>query len=323
MTKAANTPIRTILIFSLFWGLVFSCRPPGEYVPRKPDFKDPYCWYTRENDTTGTGGDIFYVVSTWVNDWKTEQGDTCFYADIYNPVHRERVDRENSRIAAYMGEGNNFYSPYYRHMAGTTWASQDEKLIFRRERLSMQDVKDAFDVFQASRDHSRPFVLAGFSQGGLAVVELLKYMSDEDYDHLAAAYILGYKVTPADTAATRHIRPAQGAGDTGVTICYNSVQDVKYIKPFVAAPNVMSINPVNWRTDATPATLHDTVTVTLNPEHHVLVVTGYSASEYKPILKGLLNTGDIHGAEPWLYQDCLKENINLRIRNWREEHQNR
>ena len=315
--------IKPSLVIAALMGVASACQPPMGYIPPRPDYTRPDCWYMELQDPDSTGGDIFYVISTCVNDWKTEKGDTCFYADIYNPVQRARMDRENVRIAAYMAPGNNFYSPYYRLMAGTTWTTLDEELIARRERLSMEDIKDAFDAFQASRDSRRPFVLAGFSQGGLAVVELLKYMSDEDYDHLAAAYILGFKVTPADTAATRHIRPAQGAGDTGVTICYNSVKDVKYIKPIVAAPNVMSINPVNWRTDATPATLHDTVTVTLNPEHHVLVVTGYSASEYKPILKGLLNTGDFHGAEPWLYQDSLKENINLRIRNWREEHQNR
>ena len=315
--------IKTLASLLVFTGLAGACRPPIGHIPPRPDYTSPDCWFTQLQDPDSTGGDILYFISTCINDWKTPQGDTCFYADIYNPVQRARMDRENVRISAYMAPGNNFYSPYYRFLAGTTIASRNEDLVELREHLSMLDVKRAFDAFQASRDRSRPFVLAGFSQGGLAVVELLKYMSDDDYDHLAAAYILGYKVTPSDTAVTRHIRPAQGADDTGVTICYNSVKDVKYIKPFVAAPNVMCINPVNWHTDATPATLHDTITVTLSPEHHVLVVTGYSGSEYKPILKGLLNTGDIHGCEPWLYQDCLKENINLRIRKWREKHQNR
>ncbi len=30
------------------------------------------------------------------------------------------------------------------------------------------------------------------------------------------------------------------------------------------------------------ATLHDTITITVSPEFHVLVATGYSASEYPP-----------------------------------------
>ena len=57
-----------------------------------------------------------------------------------------------------------------------------------------------------------------FSQGGLAVVELLKHIDDETYNQLAAAYVLGYKVTKADMAQCSHIRPAEVETDTGVTI---------------------------------------------------------------------------------------------------------
>ena len=76
------------------------------------------------------------------------------------------------------------------------------------------------------------------------------------------------------------------------------------------------INPVNWRTDDTPATLHDTITITFSPEHHALVATGYSASEYKPY-RNLINVGDIHGCEPWLYSECLQQNIAVRTARWR------
>ncbi len=64
------------------------------------------------------------------------------------------------------------------------------------------------------------------------------------------------------------------------------------------------------------ATLHDTITVTLSPEHHVLVVSGYSGSEYAPY-KGFLNVGDIHSCEPWLYSECLANNIRVRAKEWR------
>ena len=104
-----------------------------------------------------------------------------------------------------------------------------------------------------------------------------------------------------------------------MTICYNTVKDVKYIQPVIAA-SCMGINPVNWRTDATPATLHDTITVTLSPEYHVLVVTGYSGSEY-PAYKDFLNVGDIHSCEPWLYSECLAKNIAVRTNAWRKKMQ--
>ena len=80
------------------------------------------------------------------------------------------------------------------------------------------------------------------------------------------------------------------------------------------------INPVNWRTDATPATLHDTITVTVAPSRHVLVVSGYSGSEYAAY-KGFLNVGDIHSCEPWLYSECLAKNIKVRAKEWRKLHQ--
>ena len=110
-----------------------------------------------------------------------------------------------------------------------------------------------------------------------------------------------------------HIRAAEGETDTGVTICYNTVKDVKYVLPLIAGSDIC-INPVNWRTDATPATLHDTITV--SPEHHVLVATNYSASEYPPF-RGFLNVGDIHSFEPWLYSECLARNIAVRAREWK------
>lgn len=47
--------------------------------------------------------------------------------------------------------------------------------------------------------------MAGFSQGGKAVVELLKTMPADAMRRLVAAYVLGYKVTPADTLDMENI----------------------------------------------------------------------------------------------------------------------
>lgn len=284
------------------------------YIPEAPDYTDSTLWYVRKNTAVTRGADVFYLVSTWETDWTTADGRICHYADVYNAAHRADMDKEISRIADFMGEAGDFYSPYYRHITIEGWGTQNEDTINNRFRTAFSDVQQAFNTFLRQRpDPNRPFVLAGFSQGGKAVVELLKTMPADVARHLVAAYVLGYKVTPDDTLATKNIRPAQGATDTGVTICYNSVSDVSCIKPVVSAPCALCINPVNWRTDATPATLHDTITVSVSPEHHVLVVKGYSGSEYQPIL-GFLNVGDFHSAEPWLYQECLRQNILDRVK---------
>ncbi|MBP5584669.1 MAG: DUF3089 domain-containing protein [Bacteroidales bacterium] len=287
-----------------------------EIIPQVPDYTDTTMWYISQNDSEGTGADIFYIVSTWELDWQTADGQTCHYADVQNKQHRANMAKEIKKIAEYMADRNNFYAPYYRHITLESWATRNEDTIHRRAQIAMSDVKHAFDHFLAKRDKNRPLILAGFSQGGLAVVELLKYMDDETYNHLAAAYVLGYKVTPQDTLQSSHIRAAHDSADIGVTICYNTVKDVKYVQPILCDQCIMCINPVNWRTDATPAIIHDTITITLNPEYNVLVATNYSASEYKPIL-GFINVGDIHSCEPWLYSDCLKRNIALRTKSWR------
>jgi hypothetical protein len=147
-------------------------------------------------------------------------------------------------------------------------------------------------------------------------VELLKIMPENIRKQMIAAYVLGYKVTPEDVKQAPWIIAAKDSTDLGVTVCYNSVSDVKYVKPVVSAPNVMCINPVNWKTDATPAVLHDTITVTLNPEYNVLVLNGFDGS-YLPNILDILNVGDYHGIEPWVYSECLKKNFQARIRAWK------
>ena len=287
------------------------------YIPREPDYKDSLMWITADADTANSGADVFYVVSTWEEDWTTDSGQTCHFADVWNARHREHMAREMNKARNYMAPGNRFYAPYYRHATIDAFVTEDNDTVLSRTRLAMQDVCTAFDYFLSMRDSSRPLIIVGFSQGGMAVVELLKHMDDSTYEKLVAAYVLGYKVTSQDTASCHRIRPARGETDTGVTICYNTVRDVKFVKPVIAA-TCFGINPVNWRTDATPALLHDTITVTLDTTAHVLVVSGYSGAEYPPY-KNLINVGDIHSCEPWLYSECLARNMSVRTWSWRAQ----
>ena len=289
-----------------------------QYIPVEPDYKNAEMWVSHLDDTDGTGADVFYIPSTWEFDWTTSDGTLCRYADVSNEQHRSNMAIEMNKVAEYMADGNNFYSPYYRHISLDTWATLDEDYITRQdESVSLIDVKQAFDHFIKNWNKGRPFVLAGFSQGGKSVVELMKYMPEDIRKYMVAAYVLGYKVTPDDVAVAPWIIAAKGASDTGVTISYNSVSDVKYIKPVISSPTVMCINPVNWRTDSTPAILDDSITVTLDTEHNVLVLDGYDGSHLPNILN-ILNVGDYHSIEPWLYDQCLRANIKQRIKAFRE-----
>lgn len=323
MKKIVLSCIVVLLLGGIAWYVWSRYQPTDDhqqtvFVPQAPDYNDPLMWIEVDGDSLGTGADVFYVVSTWEEDWKTDDGRTSHYADVWNPTHREHMAIEINRVAGYMSTGNRFFAPFYRHTTIDTFMLQNEDSIKARAALAMEDVCRAFDHFLAKRDKKRPLIIAGFSQGGMAVVQLLKHMDDDTYSQLAAAYVMGFKITPSDTLQTCHIRAAQGETDTGVTICYNTVKDVKYIQPVISA-SCMGINPVNWRTDTTPATLHDTITVTLSAREHVLVVSGYSGAEY-PAYKDFLNVGDIHSCEPWLYSDCIQKNMRVRAQEWQKHH---
>ena len=317
--------LSTLLLASLY---LASCQSSDKqthissvFLPAQPSYADSTMWHIALNDT-GTGADVFYIVSTWEYDWYTDEGIVSHHADPSKPEHRADMDIEISQVAQYMADGNNFYAPFYRHITLDSWATLNEDTINRRYRdVAFVDVLNAFDYYLTHYNNGRPFILAGFSQGGKSVVELLKTLSEETRTRLVAAYVLGYKVTPDDVAQAPWIIAAQDSTDTGVTICYNSVSDVKYVKPVTSVPNVMCINPVNWRTDATPAQLHDSITVTLSPEYKVLVLDGYDGSSLPNILD-ILNVGDYHGIEPWLYSECLHRNFKQRIDAYRENRGN-
>lgn len=290
------------------------------YIPQPPDYTHPTMWHEEKNDTHNEGVDIFYIVATWEFDWKTKDSLLSHYADPVNsPKHCQHMGIEIKRIAQYMGKDNNYYAPYYRHISLNSWRECEDTINHRYFSVAFEDIKNSFDLFLKEKNNGRPFILAGFSQGAKSVVELIKYMPDSVANRMVAAYVMGYKVTAADTLACHNLKPAKRSDDTGVTICYNSVSDVRYIKPVLCDSNIFCINPVNWKCDTTIGNIGDSITVTLSPEHHVLVVKGFDGSAYPPILN-MINVGDYHGAEPYLYQEYLEKNIKERIVAYYKKH---
>ena len=155
----------------ILWGTI-SCSSnenPAAYVPVAPDYSEEAMWHNVMNDK-GNGVDVFYVVSTWEFDWRTNDNIISHHADVFNPEHRANMDIEIKKIAAYMADGNNFYSPYYRHISLDTWATLDEDIINQRfHEVAFEDIRNAFEHFKIHYNNGRPFILAGFSQGGYII----------------------------------------------------------------------------------------------------------------------------------------------------------
>jgi len=116
------------------------------------------------------------------------------------------------------------------------------------------DVQDAFEYYITNLNNGRPFIIAGHSQGTMALIELIKNTFGDDEElrsRMVAAYLIGYTVTDDDLAKSG-LTAAQGAYDTGVVITYNTQSPTS-----VGGPMLMEgahcINPLNWKTDATYA----------------------------------------------------------------------
>lgn len=286
-------------------------------MPKAPDYEDSQSWYVAEK---GAEADVFYILPTCVWDWKDSSGNLMHYADINNPDHRAALLPSIQLAEEIFGSATNFYSPYYRQITLESWM-EGEGVISERFPRAMADVKQAFSHYLEQENNGRPFFLAGFSQGAKCVVELLKTLKPEVAERLVAAYVIGYRVTESDTATCRNIIPARSADDTGVTVCYNSVESAASICP-VLSPSVCCINPVSWTCDTVAATTWDSVSVRVDPVNEVLLVKGLDSDRYYlPSLGNLFKKGNYHLLELELYKESLKANVALRQDKFLERRQ--
>lgn len=301
--------------------LLASCRQQRatvalEATPTQPNYAEESQWYISDRQAPV---DIFYIISTETGDY-TCNGVSCHYADTYNDSIRQPLLGEMVGVDSLFSGKLNFFSPYYRQCSLQSFTS--DSLTQARTPLPMSDVSNAFDYYLKHLNGGRPFILAGFSQGAMAVVNLLKGMDSATYSRLVAAYVIGWRVTTDDLAQSHYILPAQDSADLGVTICYNSVRDASCT---LWPRSAIAINPVNWRTDSQEATLiteptplqpvaaqqKDTLTVHLDTASNLLFVSGYSATDY--VLPLIGKEGNYHSREIWLYRDQLRENIQQRV----------
>ena len=299
--------MKRLLILAVLLALAVSCRPK-EIIPDAPDYAKSAEWYITDR---GSDIDLFYIASTSTFDYE-EDGAAVHFAWASDSAACHSMREEMEGVDAILSGDLNYYSPYYRQISMETYL--DPALIESRFALTKGDVSAAFKYYIENYNEGRPFVLAGFSQGGQALVELLKEMPESLHERMVAAYVLGWKITQDEVEKYGSIIPATGPDDTGVTICYNSVEDPEDATPLVSEGNAVAINPVNWVTDSTPAVLFDTLTVTLDQESKLLLVDGFEGTGYawKPYFKD----GCYHTFEIRWYGDSLRENIKNRCQNY-------
>jgi hypothetical protein len=278
-------------------------------------------WYENRNIAGLKDVDVFYIAPTCIWSWFDDKDRRNDFMDVNNINQKKSVALSIDIAKNIFGDSCNFYSPYYRQISMNCWF-EDNASIEKNFKVAMEDITNAFDYYLKHINKNRPFILAGHSQGGKAVIELLKHHIDKKtYKRLIASYVIGYCITNDEVKNYPYLVPAKDSVDIGKVICFNSVANVNAISPLLKN-NKVCINPISWKDDTMKVmgvmfhnnTNNDTFYVHLNKEKNVLIVDSLNKqSYYQPLLEKIFPLGNYHIEEPYLYFYALKKNILQRI----------
>lgn len=270
------------------------------------DWSDTASWY--RNDVRMTA-DVFYVYSTNILAARDSEGRRK-YRSAGDSTEHGWMTTECAYVNRIFGDSLNFYAPYYHQytLESILLPADSFNVVYEG---TCGEICQAFDYYLAHFNEGRPFILAGFSQGAQLLPALLKHMDAGTYSRMVAAYAMGIGITQEECTHP-FVRPAEGPLGWGGIISFNTVMTPESIWPFVQRNSVACINPLNWRTDATPATLvfgGDTATVKVDTLHHVLVAEGLDPEAYifAP-LNGYCPKGNLHHWDLLFYEANLRRN---------------
>lgn len=264
--------------------------------------------------------DLLYLVSTNVIEARNDDGTPSYVSHLVKS-DREFIDMELAYIGKEIGQGDfNYLAPYYHQFTFTAinlpQAQFDE--VYKKV---VDEVCGIFDYYMGHINDGRKFAIVGFSQGAMLALDILKHSRHEQLQNMVGAYLIGYGVNEEDMKC-ENVVPATGATGFGHTISFNSVLTEDATWPFVYNNSAVVINPVNWRTDATPANFSfngDSISVVVDNDKKQLMVTVPDAKPYHEYMNSNPAYKMAHVSEDCLhhwdllyYTKMIHDNILLR-----------
>lgn len=301
------------------------------------DYTNPSNWaiYTPAAKAD-KGFDVFYIYPTLVADKNTPlmQWDEKTKAKVIPFVQAQLSGFKN--VA-------NLYCPYVRQLEfyrcmkelQGPLTSEDEiktpPAMADSSATGVADAIEAFHYYLTHLNHGRPYILLGHSQGAMDLAIVLLMNGNIMPDHgFVAAYLIGMPFKK--NAAGAKLPFAKEAGDVGVVISWNT-QSKDCKNSVFTGKGTYCINPLNWKTDATPASagenpgavFYDYKTgklerfpnycgAVIDPEKGALIV---DLPESKWTKETALGKGVYHMNDLYFFYESLVNNVLLRVKNWR------
>ena len=322
----------TCLLTALVTALaLLSC--PAACAEETPDYsrEENWAYFAVGEDRDA---DLFLIGPTvdMKEEFNMSMDDAITMASFLGALNMER--------GIYEGEARMF-APYYRQAAMQVYSlDADEWEPYLAP--AYRDVSAAFARYLEHENNGRPILLAGFSQGADMCLRLMQeYFGDEALqERLIAVYAIGWPCTEECAAQYPQIRPARGEDDVGVVVSFDcEAPEVTetFINP--AGQKALSINPLNWRTDGTPADKSENLGACftkysgeikkevpelcgcyLDEERGVLKVTDVDKADYPAVVPNLPE-GGYHIYDYQFFYRNLQKNVSTRTEAWFAAHE--
>lgn len=314
-------------------------------IPPPPDYANPVSWVRM-----GTGDsilpefEVFFIYPT-------------LFQNKLRPVMDHRFDRIRTKASEYIGltfglltdpvHPLKLYAPFVRQADYSTALETDfaSDLSGTLLQYGIEDTKTAFLYFMKYfHKPGMPYILIGHSQGATDLYELLRATPEITPESgFAAAYLAGLpKKTAAEVErdfAGRDIRLGTGADDTGVILVWNTIAKDAGDNLFTV-PGGAVINPVNWKTDDTPADLSESQAagyyyvsekepagtfnaslldgIHADPARGALIVSLPGDSQYDASAQ--MGEGIFHANDIFFFASFLRDNMVRRAASWRAKY---
>ena len=258
--------------------------------------------------------------------------------------------RNFSQQAKAFEPAANIFAPFWRQVNSTKLPEMSYEEVDRAEWAEPRtDVYAALDYYFENLNQGRPYFLAGHSQGSrLCFMVLAEYMKEhpDHYEKMIAAYCLGDSLTKQYLKENPHIKAARAADDLGVVVSWNTegIANIGH-DSLVVAPGAVAINPLNWRTDDTPALadqnlgsfipnplfpglirLRTKANAVLYPERGTVMVTEPRLEKFAITripgfrkFEPVFGPASFHGCDYSFFYLNIRENAQVRLRAWFEK----
>jgi len=221
-----------------YWSAHPQTKDPSDSVP--PVF---------EGEIRDTIADLFFIHPTTYTGAKDAGGEN---ADLSDAELNAKTDRTTILYqASAFNQHARIFAPRYRQAHISNFFKPDLSAVAAFD-TAYADVKAAFQYYLANEWNRRPIIIASHSQGSFLAKRLLaEFFENKPLQrYLVVAYLAGWPVFKTDFSG---IPACKDSTETG---CYCSWRTFRegYVPDYVEKEPAVSVtNPLNWRTDSTPA----------------------------------------------------------------------